>query len=89
MSLTQLETVETELKHKRYCQNKVLKQTGLKRRSRGHQKRLKRIKDGKIIAKTIFRGFSVEKQGSRGLTARNQGLKHNYAYKPKVYSTKG
>jgi hypothetical protein len=25
----------------------------------------------------------------RGLTARNLGPKHNYAYKPKVYSAKG
>jgi hypothetical protein len=30
------------------------------------------------MAKTSFRGFS----------ARNQGLKHNYTYKPKVYSVK-
>jgi hypothetical protein len=40
------------------------------------------------MGETRFRGFSVEKQGSRGLTARNQGLKHNYAYKPKVYRAK-
>jgi hypothetical protein len=63
MNLTQLEMVETELKHKKYGQNKVLKLTGLKRRSRGHQKRLKRIKDGKDMAKTRFKGFSVKKQG--------------------------
>jgi hypothetical protein len=43
MSLTQLETVESELQRKKkYGQNKVLKLTGLKRRSRGHQERLKR-----------------------------------------------
>jgi hypothetical protein len=89
MSLTQLETVEMELKCKRYSQNKVLKLTVLKRRSRGHQGRLKRIKDGKVMAKTRFGGFSVKKQGSRGLSARNQRPKHNYAYKPKVYSAKG
>jgi hypothetical protein len=61
MNLTQLETVETELKHKRYSQIKVLKLTRLKRRSSGHQERLKRIKDGKDMAKTRFRGFSVKK----------------------------
>jgi hypothetical protein len=27
-------------------------------------------------------------KGSRDLTARNQGLKHNYDYKLKVYTTK-
>jgi hypothetical protein len=70
-----LETVETELKRKRYDQNKVLKLMGLKRRSRGHQERLKRIKDGKDMAKTRFRGFSVKKQASMGLTSRNQGPK--------------
>jgi hypothetical protein len=32
----------------------------------------------KYMAKTRFRGFFVKKQGFRGLTARNQGLKHNY-----------
>jgi hypothetical protein len=42
---------------------------------------LKRIKDGKDMAKTRFRGFSVKKQDFRGLTARNQGPKHNYEYK--------
>jgi hypothetical protein len=78
MILTQLETVKTELQRKRYGQNKVLKLTGLKRRSCGHQERLKRIRDGKVMAKTRFRGFSVKKQGSRGLSARNQGSKHNY-----------
>jgi hypothetical protein len=88
MILTQLEMVETELQRKRYGQNKVLKLTGLKRRSRGHQERLKWIKDGKDMTKTRFMGFSVKKKGSRGLTARNQGLKHNYAYKPEVYSAK-
>jgi hypothetical protein len=66
MSLTQLETVETELKHIRYSQNRVLKLTSLKGRSCGHQERLKRIKDGKDMDKTRFRGFSVKKQGSRG-----------------------
>jgi hypothetical protein len=73
--------VETELKRKRYGQNKVLKLTGLERRSRGHQERLKQIKDGKDMAKTRFRGFSAKKQGFMGLSARNQGLKHNYTYK--------
>jgi hypothetical protein len=33
------------------------------------------------MAKTSFRGFSAKKQGF-------QGLKHNYTYKPKVYSVK-
>jgi hypothetical protein len=28
------------------------------------------------MAKTRFRGFSVKNRTSRGLTARNQGLKH-------------
>jgi hypothetical protein len=49
---------------------------------------LKRIKDGKDTAETRFRGFSARNWASRGLTARNQGLKHNYTYKPKVYSVK-
>jgi hypothetical protein len=62
MNLTQLETVEMELKRKRYNQNKVLKLTGLKRRSCGHKECLKRIKDGKDMAKTRFRGFFVKKQ---------------------------
>jgi hypothetical protein len=57
MNLTQLETVETELKRTRYSQNKVLKLTDLKRRSREHQERLKRSWDGKDMAKTRFRGF--------------------------------
>jgi hypothetical protein len=78
MSLTQLETMEMELQRKRYGQNKVLKLTGLKRRSHGHQERLKRIKDGKDMAETRFRGFFVKKQGFRGLSARNQGPKCNY-----------
>jgi hypothetical protein len=78
MSLTQLEMVETELQRKRYGQNKVLKLTGLKGRSHGHQKRLKRIKDGKDMAKTRFMGFFVKKQDFRGLTARNQRPKRNY-----------
>jgi hypothetical protein len=65
--------VETELKHKRYSQNKVLKLTSLKRRSRGHQERLKRIKDGKDMAKTRFRGFSVKKQGFWGLICKKLG----------------
>jgi hypothetical protein len=88
MILTQLETVEMELQRKRYGENKILELSGLKGRSRGHPERLKRIKDRKDMANTRFRGFSVKKQGSRGLTARNQGPKHNYAYKPKVYSAK-
>jgi hypothetical protein len=78
MILTQIETVETELQHKGYGQNKVLKLTGLKRRSRGYQERLKRIKDEKDMAKTRFRGFS----------AKNQGPKHKYAYKSNVDSAK-
>jgi hypothetical protein len=88
MNLTQLETVETELKHKRYIQNKVLKLTSLKRRSCGHQERLKRIKDENDMAKTRCMGLSVTKQGSRGLTTRIQGLKHNYVCKPGVYNVK-
>jgi hypothetical protein len=60
MNLTQLEMVETELQRKRYNQNKVLKLASLKRRSRGHQERLKRIKDRKNMAKTRFGGFSEE-----------------------------
>jgi hypothetical protein len=40
------------------------------------------------MAKTRFRGFSVKKQDFRDLAARYQGLKHNYAYKLKVYSAK-
>jgi hypothetical protein len=59
----QLETVETELKRTRYSQNKVLKLTGLKRRSRGHQERLKQIKYRKDMAKTRFRGFFWEETG--------------------------
>jgi hypothetical protein len=51
MNLTQLEIVEMELKRKIYGQNKVLKLTGLKRRSRGHQERLKQIKYGKMWPK--------------------------------------
>jgi hypothetical protein len=46
---------------------------------------LKQIKDGKDMAKTRFMSFSVKKHGSRGLSARNQGLKRNYA---NVYSAK-
>jgi hypothetical protein len=88
MSLTQLETVETELKRTKYIQNRVLKLTASKRRSRGHQEHLKRIKDWKDTAETRFRGFSARNWASRGLNARNQGLKHNYAYKLKVYSVK-
>jgi hypothetical protein len=49
---------------------------------------LETIKDGKDAAETRFRGFSVRNWASRGLTARNQGRKHNYAYKLKVYSVK-
>jgi hypothetical protein len=75
MNLTQLETVEMELKRKRYGQNKVLKLMGLKRWSRGHQERLKRIKDAKDMAKTRFRGFSVKKQGFQGLNCKKPGAK--------------
>jgi hypothetical protein len=88
MNLTQLETMKMELKRKIYSQNKVLKLMGLKSRSCGYQEHLKRIKDGKDMAKTRFRGFSVKKQGSRGLTTRIQGLKHNYVDKPEVYNVK-
>jgi hypothetical protein len=49
---------------------------------------LKRITDGKDTAETRFRGFSARNWASRGLTARNQRQKHNYAYKLKVYSVK-
>jgi hypothetical protein len=81
MNLTQLEMVETELKCTRYSQNKVLKLTGLKRQSCGHQERLKRSWDGKDMAKTRFRGFSAKKLVFRCLSAKNQGLEHYYAYK--------
>jgi hypothetical protein len=75
MNLTQLEMVETELQSKIYSENKVLKLTGLKRRSCGHQERLKRIKDEKDMAKTRFRGFSVKKQGFQGLNCKKPGAK--------------
>jgi hypothetical protein len=75
MVLTRLEAVETKLKRKRYSQNKVLKLTGLKSRSRGHQEHLKRIRDGKVMAKTRFRGFSVKKQGFQGLNCKKLGAK--------------
>jgi hypothetical protein len=65
MNQTQLKTVETELKHTRYSQNKVLKLTGLKRQSRGHQERLKQTKDGKYMAKTRFMGFLEKKPGAK------------------------
>jgi hypothetical protein len=71
----QLETVETELKHTIYNQHKVLKLTGLKRRSRGHQKRLKWIKDGKDMAKTRFSDFSVKKQDFQGFICKKPGAK--------------
>jgi hypothetical protein len=67
--------VEIELKRTRYCQNKVLKLTGLKRRSRGHQERLKRSWDGKDMAKTRFRGFSVKKQDFQGFIYKKPGAK--------------
>jgi hypothetical protein len=73
MNLTQLETVETGLKRKIYVLNKGLKLTGLKRRSRGHQERLKWIKDGKYMAKTRLRGFFVKKQGFQGLNCKKPG----------------
>jgi hypothetical protein len=57
MSLTQLETVETELKRTRYGQNKVLKLTGLKRRSRGHQERLNGARTEKIWLKQGSEAF--------------------------------
>jgi hypothetical protein len=53
--------------------DKVLKLTGLKRQSRGHQERLKRIKDGKDMAKTRFKGFSVKKPGFQGLNCKKPG----------------
>jgi hypothetical protein len=40
------------------------------------------------MAKTRFRGFSVKKLGFQGLNCKNRDLKHNYTYKPKVYSVK-
>jgi hypothetical protein len=73
MNLTQLETIKTELKCKRCGQNKVLRLTGLKRQSRGHQERLKQVKDGKVMAKIRFRGFSVKKQGFQGLNCKKPG----------------
>jgi hypothetical protein len=73
MSLTQLETVKTKLKRKRNGENKTLKLTGLKRQSRGHQERLKRIKDIKDMAKIRFRGFSVKKQGFQRLICKKPG----------------
>jgi hypothetical protein len=75
MNLTQLETVETKLKDTRYGQNKVLKLTGLKRWSRGHQERLNRIKDGKDMAKTRSRDFSVKKQGFQGFNCKKPETK--------------
>jgi hypothetical protein len=42
----------------------------------------------KDTTKTRFRGFSVKKQGFLGLICKKPGLKHDYAYKPKVYSAK-
>jgi hypothetical protein len=74
MILTQLETVETELQRKRYGENKILELSGLKGRSRGHPECLKRIKDRKDMANTRFRGFSVKKQGSRGLLQETRDL---------------
>jgi hypothetical protein len=88
MNLTQLESVETELKRKRHGQNKVLKLTDLKRRSCGHQERLKRIKEKKIWLKQGSRAFLRRNRVSKGLSARSQGLKHNYVYKPEVYNVK-
>jgi hypothetical protein len=67
--------VETELRRKRYNQNKVLKLAGLKRWSCGHQERLKRTKDAKDIAKTRFRGFSLKKQIFQGLSYKKPGAK--------------
>jgi hypothetical protein len=48
MNLTQFETVETELKHKRYSQNKVLKLTGLKKTDVWTPRTLKTDKRWKI-----------------------------------------
>jgi hypothetical protein len=67
--------VETQLKRKIYDRNKVLKLTGLKRRSHGHQEHLKRIKDGKDMAKTRFMGFSVKKHGFQGPNCKKPGAK--------------
>jgi hypothetical protein len=64
-----------EAKTQRYSQNKVLKLMGLKIRSRGHQELLKRIKDGKDMAKTRFRGFSVKKQSFQGPNWKKPGAK--------------
>jgi hypothetical protein len=73
MNLTQFETVETELQLKRYSQNKVLKLTCLKGRSRGHQERLKWIKDEKDMTKTRFKSFSVKKQDFHRLNCKKSG----------------
>jgi hypothetical protein len=40
------------------------------------------------MAKKRFGGFSVKKQDFQGLNCKKPGLKHNYTYKPKVYSVK-
>jgi hypothetical protein len=66
MILTQLETVESELQRKRCGQNKVLKLTGLKRRTHGHQERLKRSWDGKDMVETKVQGLNCEISGSLG-----------------------
>jgi hypothetical protein len=42
----------------------------------------------KIWLKQVSGAFLRRNKASEGLTARNQGLKHNYTYKPKVYSVK-
>jgi hypothetical protein len=51
MILMQLETVKSELQRKRCGKNKVLKLTGLKRWSHGHQERLNGARTEKIWLK--------------------------------------
>jgi hypothetical protein len=65
MNLTQLEIVEMELKRKIYGQNKVLKLTGLKRRSRGHQECLKQINTEKCGQNKV-QGLFCEETGLPG-----------------------
>jgi hypothetical protein len=42
---------------------------------RGHQERLKRIKDRKDMAKTRFRGFSTKELGFQGFNCKKPGDK--------------
>jgi hypothetical protein len=45
-------------------------------------------KTQKIWPKQGSRAFLQETRASRGLSARNQWLKHDYVYKPEVYNVK-